>query len=507
MHFLVWVSPPIPLPNTHTPQFPMISRGSQLEVIPKYEGLLKQLDKAEWAIAWANGKLVRQASFQQLRTMACQVTAYTGLPFEVFRLPPWAIALIAPLAEGEARILTPNGRWLLRKIDEKTKRLRRVHIPTTWSSEEWPVFNLTIDHCAIGSAGVYLLLRQSFVVKVTFDWFHELWNNIKNSAKRSTAGRQWQAILAFMLVCNYNHGPFRSGSWHVGKREALEFWMQTHDMDSPEFQEIVHDLGRDWQLPSKTADEQSVIFASIPEKLRSFREVGPTLKLARWGSINEAWQWYEPELRASKLILADLAGQEDVGHCALAADSGGRAGGLRAQGTVKMAPKALNEAMFSLMRVFAVVSAPAWAAHGRRASLVTTPKLGRTMALLDYGGRWQELLVKTIRVSCYDKKNAEYIGFGQFPAVCTDDLLAEQVAEFALGFVSARCASQVLLDTYPDRSVGLLSREDSVRRQCMDQMRRDWATLKWAETIANSSAAMRHLLNGIHWRLHAHFIL
>lgn len=91
-----------------------------------------------------------------------------------------------------------------------------------------------------------------------------------------------------MVIVNYNKGPFRSNAWHITKKEALEMYMATHTAHSNDFQQVVADVAKDFNLPADTPEEQEVVFQSL-RGMRSFCEVGPPLKLQRWGSINEAW--------------------------------------------------------------------------------------------------------------------------------------------------------------------------------------------------------------------------
>ena len=74
---------------------------------------------------------------------------------------------------------------------------------------------------------------------------------------------------------------------HINKKEALRLWLGTHTEESQEFLDVVDSICKDWNMPSAEPAEKSAIFAKLQE-LKSFNEVGPTLKLARWGSINEA---------------------------------------------------------------------------------------------------------------------------------------------------------------------------------------------------------------------------
>ena len=173
------------------------------------------------------------------------------------------------------------------------------------------------------------------------------------------------------------------------------------------------------------------------------------------------------------------------------------------RGTVQLAPRCITDELYVNMRIFSVVSEPAWAAHGKRASLVTTPKLGLVQALIESDEGWQHLLVSVVRQGFYNQEKLEYIGFADAHSAFSDGDLAARVAEFALGFLSARVTSQVLQgDSYPDASVGVLARLPNDAQRCLDRMKKDWQTLLWAETVALADQSMRHILESITWTKH-----
>ena len=143
-------------------------------------------------------------------------------------------------------------------------------------------------------------------------------------------------------------------------------------------------------MPCQTAEEQSQVFEDI-RGLRGCNEKGPTLKLQRWGSISEAWQWYEPGLGASRLVLkASSYGQAGGAHPsqAGAGDMFDIGNMKKTLGTVGLVPKLLAEGLCCHMRIFSTVIAPIWAAHGMRGMYVKTPKLGLINAMADARGGW-----------------------------------------------------------------------------------------------------------------------
>ena len=479
-------------------------------MINKLQAIVEALEKDNVDIihAWAAGKLVRSAAFHQLQATACAVTHTTGLSMREWMCPGWMWHLLKPHLDGEGRVLRPDGGALVRRlVDSGGGSYTQTYAPHGWADTKWPVLNLTLDHCTVGSSGAYYLLSQQYLLHVSFDWFHELWNNVKNAAKRTQKGCIWHAILGFMVIANYNHGPFRSGAWFQEKKELLKLYMATHTAHSTDFQEVVAKIAKDFgNMPCQTAEEQSQVFEHM-RALRSFNEKGPTLKLQRWGSINEAWQWYEPELRASKLVLSASSHGRDAAHAApLQAGSGEvfDIGNMKKTlGTVELVPKLLTEELFCHMRIFSTVTAPIWTAHGSRAMYVKTPKLGLISAMADARGGWQTLLRKTVHASLFHHGNLGYMGFAA-DCVFDDGQLAAKVFDFLCGFLNARSQSQVLaISSFPEATVLALSETPGEATATLQKMRAAWETLLWAEGLACKHDGMRAVLSAVPWCGHA----
>lgn len=291
-----------------------------------------------------NGSFVRKAAYQQLRATASVVEHLTGLPIERWHCDSITQTMLAPLRQGEAKSFSGDGRLLVRKVDPDTGVASMVASPKGWLGKRWPILNLTLDHCLVGSSGMYCILDKMYLTTVTFDWFHQLWNNTKNALKRSEAGRMWKHVLAFMTVANFNHGPFRSGAWFVDKGDALDFYLGTHKSDDPDFQDQLELIAEDFKMPATTPDDIERVWNHMRE-LRSFREKGPALKLQRWGSIHECWDWYEPELRASRLVISEMAGESksaaapsNDNPCTAAGHRDHLAALAKSKGTLKLLP-------------------------------------------------------------------------------------------------------------------------------------------------------------------------
>lgn len=232
-------------------------------MIPKFYNILANIENEPLVHAWAMGSLVRQAAYMQLSALVCSLTHVADLPIQTWRCPDWLWDLIRPLGASEARKLMEDGRWAIRRRDASSGELKVLVAPPLCLDADIPVLNLTLDHCLVGSAGCYYLLAEHYLLKVQFDWFHELWNNVKNAAKHTVGGRMWRSILEFMIVVNYNHGPFRSGAWHASKKEALELYLSVSTWHSEDFQSVAPELAKHWGMPLNTADDYQAVFARL----------------------------------------------------------------------------------------------------------------------------------------------------------------------------------------------------------------------------------------------------
>ena len=194
----------------------------------KLQAVLEALEKDNPDIihAWAAGKLVRAAAFHQLQATARAVSHITGLSMREWRCPGWLWHLLKPHLDEEGRALLPDGALVSRLVEGGG--YTQTYAPPGWAGTEWRILNLTLDHCTVGNSGAYYLLSQQYFLHVSFDWFHELWNKVKNAAKRAQTGCIWHAVLGFMVIANYKHGLFRSGAWRQDKKDMLKMYMATH---------------------------------------------------------------------------------------------------------------------------------------------------------------------------------------------------------------------------------------------------------------------------------------
>ena len=119
---------------------------------------------------------------------------------------------------------------------------------------------------------------------------HDLWNAIKNSAKKRTREGKarptlWSSVVRYSSVQNVNHGPFRSGVWGKGKQTAARRVSQTQTSKGVSFRELarLQSLLMGWQEP--VTDEEFEWYFNQMITAESATSAGPILKFARWESV------------------------------------------------------------------------------------------------------------------------------------------------------------------------------------------------------------------------------
>lgn len=159
--------------------------------------------------------------------------------------------------------------------------------------------------------------------------------------------------------------------------------------------------------------------------------------------------------------------------------------------------------MYLDMRIFRVVTGPAWSAHGKRAKFATTPALGLAWSTSDATGSLQHLLRKIVATSLFNSESLSYIGFGKNLPFSTQ-VIAERVFDLVCGFMFDRVQSAVLSsDSHPQASAPCLSDDPAMINDAPKLLAEEWATLQWCESVAPFSPDMKAILDKIPWVKHA----
>ena len=245
---------------------------------------------------FVNDQIERQAAYGNMRSLVFALQLLLKRPISDCKLPE-EVHLRAVLP-GETRVRLPDGRFVLASDEGVTDVL-----PLEFSAKNVLTVAHTMDRGSVGAAMIHFCQSQQLLWTVHFGWFHDLWNSIKQAAKRARSSRVWHSVLKFMLIGNMNHGPYQSGAWGKAKQEALKNWIESHSIDSPEFQLIAPKFAAANGLPCDSREDMQRVFGLLA-KLPSCTESGPVLKLARWLSIQEVWKYYRKEMWGLKLVLS-----------------------------------------------------------------------------------------------------------------------------------------------------------------------------------------------------------
>lgn len=170
------------------------------------------------------------------------------------------------------------------------------------------------------------------------------------------------------------------------------------------------------------------------------------------------------------------------------------------QGTLRLAPKLVNDNNFQTIRVLEIVLSRVWSMHGARAMGITTPSTGLAEQLRLCRGGWQDDLVGIMKCAFYNVDNLEYLGVQVHREVSEDGQHnLETLLEFWLLFLTCRASSTSVCATYPQASVLALSPNPDVARGALQDMRDQWALLLAAESLQRRYTSLRPLLTAIPW--------
>lgn len=395
-----------------------------------------------------------------------------------------------------------NGEVYIHSRGRLQKALGPEHL-----HRELPVLAFTCDRGSINSSGIHFLQHSGFLIYVWWDFFHGMWNAIKNAATAAQHGAIWRSILEFLVCSNMNHGPFRSGQRFKSKQEWLQQYLSAHDHTSADFAAVVHDVAADFGMPSNTIEEQRLVFQQMAF-MRYFNEKGPVLKLQRWLGGQEVWTWYEHELHGFKEVVrwandsgrvaasadAIQEGTNTVGHSEIVVAM------KRLSGTIALVPKYLSESNFVKMRIFSVATKVCWDTHSGRAIHIKHPEQGLEHNINLSAQGWQSELEDTIKHSLYTPSTLAYMRMDCNAKQDEVDLLVS----FCFGLLTRRAESLVCLsDSYPDRSVLGLHRDAAVASEALQGMQSDWELILKSERVAQHHVGMSKVLASIFWIRHS----
>ncbi len=170
------------------------------------------------------------------------------------------------------------------------------------------------DQGSINTAGIYFLQNHlGYYMLLLPDPNHRMWNDIKGAAQKCTA-YLWRTMVLFTLVFNLNYSPFGKGAWFDSKKDWFTNWAATATIEDPWFRKYAHAIAEDHkQPPPQTEDEYSTLL-ELAKAAKSMEFKGPLVKLMRWFSWFESWEWYRDEIHTVKMVLEAFM-HSNTGSC------------------------------------------------------------------------------------------------------------------------------------------------------------------------------------------------
>ena len=444
-------------------------------------------------------KLERAATHSMGRAVASQMASVFEMPMSKAILPP-EVRIGALQDVDERRVVLECGTAVV--VNSRTESVEPV-FPPNWSPRQHLFSNHTIDRGSTGAAWFYFAVHSGLLWSVHWGPYHDMWNAIKGSAKALKGW--WKSILQFAAISNQNHGPFRSGAWGRRKQETLTAYVASHTSRDAEFREaaVKQAVLSDRPIPRTDAEFEAewAMFGCI----RSCCEAGPILKMARWMSIEECWDYYRKEIYLLRVVLAEMSPEKqdviaDRAQTAMldsefAASLTSKSGGL-----LKKCPYYITENLVDTLEMFSIGTAATRKYYKYRTTTVKSPSDGTTHDLFLLSGGWEVDLLETISDSLYSG-----INLNRFGAYKNDDRAARnsrQMVSFTLHVVTERAIRALpQIYQYPKLSVGLLHpkprRAANYRTSCLS----DFKLLEKAESAAvRGNEAFAMILRDIWWR-------
>ena len=413
-----------------------------MQVIPKFTSFLIILSDPNLRTAWERDKLTRVAAFENLRAVDSQMTELTGFSLNEYRLP--AAVNLRPVRAGETRVIDGGVPVVAAGEDD----CEMIPLPLDMLTHDFRLAVHTVDRCSVGASMLHFVMNRDVVWFVKWDWFHGLWDDIKNVGKRCLKGRMWRSILEVTALVNMNSGPYKSNAWFVQKKEALAHLLATGDLSDPELVQDLQLFAESNGWPTGSREE----LEAVRDRLRtmsSCNEVGPTVKLMRWLSIQEGWSWIKSEFYGLRAVLRLLrsstasTGDNDPsgrpGATSGVQESVDQPAPSTKKGRIENAPQYITELNYENLQVFCGVTKPLRERYSARAMFTKHPQQGLEYDLRKSLGEWEADNFALLRRSFADAESLSAYGLVyEGHARVTDT-----VVEFALSLAAARLRTEV----------------------------------------------------------------
>ena len=388
----------------------MLRKLGDLEIVAQDDELVYR---------FVSGKLHHEPTWAQARALFGMLeTLRGGQSCEDFRLP--SDILLRPVKAHEQRLPHPDTQEMcLYDANDNVwlPVLPRKHL----EAPAWRLCVNVTDRGPIVNAALSTLTQQGYLFIPFYGFFHHQWNAVKRAAKRTCGGRSWKAVTELNVVYRMNLGPYGSQAWHTTKREFLDRFIRSHTKYGEAFQSILPTFGPANGQPDYHRPESLDILWDKFTSMRSFREVGPSIKMMRWMSVKEVVDFYRAEMAGLKLILelmrdsraktSAAAGQAEAADVEVEPEECLKKALSSQRGdTLRIAPRAINQKNQDAMDAWLLSCTHDQDIYGTRASCVKSPQSGYEYHLQLFRGGWRKYFANVAKKSVADIAACQRIG-------------------------------------------------------------------------------------------------
>ena len=395
-----------------------------------------------------NSRLSRLDGYNELRSMASSLFQSCGFSLSDFQVP--AGLLVMPLKEFEVRVKGRDKMWYV--FNTKTKEAR-PQLPPGQLWEDIPILVSVSDQGPSNMASLNFLAfsNAALMISCQFDMAHRTWNDIKNSAKR-TSFKAWKAILELVVFFNVNFGPYGSQQWWYRKRAFLEEFLSSQTIHSESWGNFQHLICQELHIEEPDNEEDQNNLLQSMSSLSNFVCKGPLVKLMRWMSFFECCQAWAGEMYATRMVMEHglkLEGDEvsedppDEGleSCTRSDPKLELQELKKRKGTFRLAPTLVHPKNMIIKDILMSVSRATWKMHAQRVKDVKSPDDHVHFLAFNTGQqqRWKDELVAMVHNSLSRQETLAHLN----PAFCSHPSGVEWQVEYFQHLLETRAMSLI----------------------------------------------------------------
>lgn len=148
----------------------------------------------------------------------------------------------------------------------------------------------------------YILYQVQLLLSVQYDLQHRIWNDLKASLK---AAQLFRTFLGYSLFWNLNYAPYPTKAFFQRKKVAAAelATSSTYGPFSAEFQAYLPLICLELQQEEPVTREGILQIFNKIEEMRSLQILGPLVKVMRWFSWWDSYQFYLGENWMTKYVI------------------------------------------------------------------------------------------------------------------------------------------------------------------------------------------------------------